>query len=108
MRLIGTLQLTVDANVPILSRVGRMVRPEKAGGHCEVCMHDVPSRAHPGPRGYDLGKPRASATAATVGVNLATDGSVAQYLCSVSMWAGIGAACYFVNRLSAAIMNGGR
>ena len=55
-----------------------------------------------------LGSLGAAATAATIGVKLAPDGSVAQYFCSVSMWAGIGAACYFANRLSAAIMNGGR
>lgn len=55
-----------------------------------------------------LGSVGASAAAATVGVKLAPDGSVAQYLCSVAMWAGIGAACYYANRLSAAIMYGGR
>lgn len=55
-----------------------------------------------------LGSLGASAAAATVGVNMATDGSVAQYLCSVATWAGLGAACYYANRLSVAIMNGGR
>lgn len=55
-----------------------------------------------------LGSLGAAATAATIGVKLAPDGSVAQYLCSVSMWVGIGAACYFSNRLSVAIMDGGR
>lgn len=55
-----------------------------------------------------LGSLAASATAATVGVKLAPDGSVAQYVCSLAMWAGFGGACYYVNRLSAAIMTGGR
>lgn len=55
-----------------------------------------------------LGSLGAAATAATVGVKVTPAGSVAQYLCSAATWAGLGAACYFANRLSAAIFNGGR
>lgn len=55
-----------------------------------------------------LGSLGAAAAAATIGVKVAPAGSVAQYLCSAATWVGLGAACYFANRLSAAIMNGGR
>lgn len=55
-----------------------------------------------------LGSLGAAATAATIGVKVAPAGSVVQYICSLAMWAGFGGACYYVNRLSAAIMTGGR
>lgn len=55
-----------------------------------------------------LGSLGAAATAATVGVKVAPAGSVAQYVCSVATWVGIGGACYCVNRLSDAILKGGR